>query len=146
MRPTTKNKAIRLLTSTLMSSNLTTRELIEISRALKNQDEFTRQLGYHLYKLITVTMDNDNDNESEGDEEKLDYVIRLLKSKNISKSKIVMLIDNILPGFEDYVSNQQLTVRSMLRMLQENTNEAGLDHLLDIIRNDEYLEHILEKN
>lgn len=144
MRKSTKMKAARILTSSLLSSDLTPKELMEICDSLMGKDEFVYDLAYSLQKLVGNTMYSNSDEYEDSAE--IEYAISLMKSKRITKERYLEILSDMIPGLSDYLKEQRLTMKSMLELTLEHTDPGFFSELLRRLNNDEYLDHILDRN
>lgn len=154
MRKNTKIKASRLLTSTLMSSDLTPKELMEVCESFMGSDEFVHELGYHLKNLVESTMyskrydhhqlHNEYDVEVEVEDD-VDYILSLIKSRRITKDRYIDVLRNLDSGLADYFKSQRLTFKAMILLTIEHMATELVQELIKILNNDEYLDHILNK-
>lgn len=140
MRKTTKAKVARMLTSSLMSSDLTTKELMEVCESLMGRDDFVHEFGYNLQNLIGSTMYL----ESKEDED-IEYVYVMLRRRRITKNNLQIIIDDMFPGLGDYLRSQRLSLKLMIEVVRDNSGDDGWSEFVDRIRNDDYLEHIMGK-
>ncbi len=144
MRKSTKVKAARILTSSLLSSDLTPKELMAVCESLMGKDEFFHELAYNLQKLVGNTMYPSRGEDEENTD--IDYAIALMRSKRITKDKYLDILSDMSPGLSDYLRERRSTMRTMLELTMEHTDSVFFSELLHRLNNDDYLDHILSRD
>lgn len=142
MRKTTQAKIARLLTSSLMSSDLTSKEVMDFCEALMRDDPFVKEFAYNLQNLVGNTMYSPS--ISQGDDE-LDYVYSLIKRRKLTKDALFTILDDQFNGLGSYLKSQRLTLRTAIEVARENVDSDSWRNFVDMLRNDDYLDHILNR-
>ncbi|MEK2058430.1 hypothetical protein WOB67_22665 [Vibrio parahaemolyticus] len=142
MRKTTQAKIARLLTSSLMSSDLTSKEVMDFCEALMRDDPFMKEFAYSLQNLVGNTMYSPS--ISQGDDE-LDYVYSLIKRRKLTKDALFTILDDQFNGLGSYLKSQRLTLRTAIEVARDNVDSDSWRNFVDILRNDDYLDHILDR-
>ncbi|PSV22056.1 hypothetical protein C0W44_07630 [Photobacterium leiognathi subsp. mandapamensis] len=142
MRKNTQAKIARLLTSSLMSSDLTSKEVMDFCEALMHDDPFMRDFAFNLQNLVGNTMYSPS-NSQEDDE--LNYVYTLIKRRKLTKVGLFTILDDQFNGLGSYLKSQRLTLRSAIEVAHDNVDSASWRNFVDMLRNDDYLDHILNR-
>lgn len=141
MRQTSKAKVARLLVSSLMSSDLTNKEIMDLCQALIDGDLFIKELGYDLQRLVGNTMLTQSKNDDDAE-----YILMLLKNNNISRDYFIMIVDELFMGLGEYLKSKKLSLRSIVEIVKEHVSNSDWSRLVDRLHNDEYLNHIMERD
>lgn len=142
MRKTTQAKIARLLTSSLMSSDLTSKEVMDFCEALMRDDPFMKEFAYKLQNLVGNTMYSPS--ISQGDDE-LDYVYSLIKRRKLTKDALFTILDDQFNGLGSYLKSQRLTLRTAIEVARDNVDSDSWRNFVDMLINDDYLDHILDR-
>ncbi|MEZ9481915.1 hypothetical protein AB4163_19220 [Vibrio splendidus] len=142
MRKTTQAKIARLLTSSLMSSDLTSKEVMDFCEALLHDDPFMKDFAFNLQNLVGNTMYSPT--VSQGDEE-VDYVYSLIKRRKLTKSALLTVLDDQFNGLGGYLKSQRLSLRSIIEVARDNVDSSSWRNFVDTLKNDDYLDHILDR-
>ncbi|ASG01437.1 TPA: hypothetical protein NKQ51_004452 [Vibrio parahaemolyticus] len=144
MRKTTQAKIARLLTSSLMSSDLTSKEVMDFCEALMHDDPFMKEFAYNLQNLVGNTMYSPSISQGDEDDE-LDYVYTLIKRRKLTKAALFTILDDQFNGLGSYLKSQRLTLRTAIEVARDNVDSDSWRNFVDILRNDDYLDHILDR-
>ncbi|EKA7352433.1 hypothetical protein BBL81_13955 [Vibrio parahaemolyticus] len=144
MRKTTQAKIARLLTSSLMSSDLTSKEVMDFCEALMHDDPFMKEFAYNLQNLVGNTMYSPSISQGDEDDE-LDYVYTLIKRRKLTKVALFTILDDQFNGLGSYLKSQRLTLRTAIEVARDNVDSDSWRNFVAMLRNDDYLDHILDR-
>jgi hypothetical protein len=159
MNAKTRERAMRVLLSSLLESNLTVREMNELSDAFMDDREFPQTFG-QLIKDIVISMGNKTRSlkpkpaigePSENDETPVKTALLLIKKKRLLKNGVLERLGTFSPDIQAFIDKQPQK-RSLTEILNKCYNEMPqqFNEFLDGLRGkkipyDDYLEGILQK-
>ena len=157
MNAKTRERAMRVLLSSLLESNLSVREMTEISDAFMDDREFPQTFG-QLIKDIVISMENKTRSlkpkpaiPSENDETPVKTALFLIKKKRLLKNGVLERLGTLSPDIQAFIDKQPQK-RSLTDILNNCYNEMPqqFNEFLDWLRvkevpYDDYLEGILQK-
>jgi len=156
MKTKTRERAIRILLSSIIGSDLTAREMQELSEAFLRGSEFSQDLGIIIKNLALdlkvgfhITKQDASDN-LEIQEFTLEEAMEVIRRKRISKNKIVSLIRIISPKAGSYYDSkrEKMTVKQIIQKFYDaHGREQFYDFMSLVLRGDrtqdEYLKGIM---
>ena len=150
MRMSTKIKVTRLLVSSILSSNLSPKEIRDLCDSLMGKDDYPHELGYHLRALVETTMlpDKIDGRFSEQDSEELiDIIYSIVKKKKIKRGHLIRMLCYSDSAIGDFFDEKKFSILKMIEIFVENSKPSCVDTLMEILESpdDEYFEHILDK-
>lgn len=159
MNTKTRERTMRILLSSLLESNLTVREMNEISDAFLDDSDFPQTFG-QLIKDIVICMETNTRSlkpraaiieGSETDETPVKTALSLIKEKHILKAVVLKKLRTLSPDTQAFIDKlpQKLSLTEILHRCY-NERPQQFNEFLSQLRNkeiphDDYLEGILQK-
>jgi predicted Zn-dependent protease with MMP-like domain len=159
MNAKTRERAMRVLLSSLLESNLSVGEMNEISEAFMDDEEFPQTFG-QLIKEIVISMDNKSSSfkvkgkipkDSKNDETPVKTALLLIKKKRLLKNGVLEKLGRLSPDIQAFIDKAPQK-SSMKEILNRCYNEMPqqFNEFLEWLKGrempyDDYLEGILQK-
>lgn len=159
MNTKTRERTMRILLSSLLESNLTVREMNEISNAFLDDSDFPQTFG-QLIKDIVISMETNTRSlkpksaraeRSEIDETPVKTALSLIKEKHILKAVVLKKLRTLSPDTQAFVDQlpQKLSMTEILHRCYHERPQQFHKFLSQLrskeIPHDDYLEGILQK-
>jgi predicted Zn-dependent protease with MMP-like domain len=160
MNAKTRERAMRVLLSSLLESNLSVGEMNEISEAFIDDEEFPQTFG-QLIKEIVISMDNKPSSlkakgaipkdSKKNDETPVKTALLLIKKKRLLKNGVLERLGRLSPDIQDFIDKapQKSSLREILNRCY-NEMPQQFNEFLEWLKGrempyDDYLEGILQK-
>jgi hypothetical protein len=150
-----KNKAFRLITSSLLSSDLTSRDLHHIADALSHDSRFQGELSFRLHEAASMFEDRFQGSGSSTEEhlsDETDLVstgLRIVKQRRLAKREILKRLRSISPGAADFFERNNAPVREILTRFATREPESKMREFIAALAGpgeaDEYLKGIVKQ-
>lgn len=157
MKSKTREQAIRLFLSSLVNSDLSVREIRDISEALLCDRDFSENLGRAL-KNLAVSLEGFMDlRELKPSDEyfifpqnSIDEALSLIRKKRIPKKNIIAMIRALSPEWVHFPSDyRSLNVRELLDAFFHSASDRTANDFLNWLHEgslpDDYLKGIMRK-
>jgi hypothetical protein len=156
MKSISRQKALRIILSSLLSSELSLDDLTDIGHSISRHDDFALTLGSLLQDLthkIDTRLQIKTDIVFSDKEDKLGYLIEkatmIINRKRLSKKFVNDLVVSLYPNYKPILKSQTTLKDSLTSLLKEVGRESFIEflELLDNreINNDEYFSGIMRK-
>lgn len=157
MKSKTREHAIRLFLSSLVNSDLSVREIRDISEALLRDRDFSENLGSVLKSTAMILEGSPNLREFKptaecfgSSQNSIDEALSLIKRKRISKKNIIAMIRAFSPEWVHFPSEDRiLKVRELLDVFFDSASDRSVNDFLKWLREgsppDDYLKGIMRK-
>lgn len=153
--PSKQMRALRVISSSLLSSHFTSSEIREIAEALMSDPGFRAELGMFLHDVaskVELTVRQRRDTLSRAKvTKKGDLVsvgLRLIKQKRLSKIEILDKLRRISPQAAEFFERRGDTVREILSTFSEHEPISKMQAFIDVLagaaEGDEYLKGIVK--
>lgn len=157
MEDKVEERLIRLILSSILSSDFTRRELRSISKSLNRDDsEFSSRLARTISDTLKSLDDNLSPQKNIPDAQptknsrNIEQTLSIIKRKRLSKHKILLLINRISPSMTNYLSEGS----SMREILNDYFSQESFDKInlffsqlnSESALGDDYLEGIIDKS
>ncbi len=157
MNAKTQERAMRVLLSSLLESNLTVREMNDISNAFMDDGKFPQTFG-QLIKNIVISMETNTrllkqkpEITSLIDESPVKTALLLIKKKHLLKNRVLEVLGTLSPDIQELIDKLPKKL-SLTEILNRCYNEMPqqFNEFIDWLRGkqipyDDYLEGILQK-
>lgn len=158
MRSKTRERARRIIVSSLLRSDLTMSEIREIGKAFVNQFDFSQDLGcvikdlaksidssIRMGKVKPLIPDYERHNEP------FERAILLINKKRLPKRQVVPILNALRPDMEDYLRKAKLTMREMVTAFFETASKSQIAEFMDWLEkglsySDDYLKGIMRRS
>lgn len=158
MRSKTRERARRIIISSLLRSDLTMSEIQEIGKAFVNQFDFSQDLGC-VIKDVVMTLGTSRPlrytkkhmPDYEKHNEHLERAILLINKKRLPKREVVPILNGLRPDMEDYLRKAKLTMREMVTAFFETASRSEIAEFMDRLEkglsySDDYLKGIMQRS
>ena len=154
MKGTIRDKFLRIILSSILSSDFTLYELQNISRLLKNDSNLLFDIGNILDDVVNKLDFMGRDSNIKSSESKSDdlysYAIGVIKRKRIARNKIKNYIETISPNVPLIEKLENAPVKEIVREYFERISRKNKQDFIDLLENqgqggDQYLKHIMHK-
>jgi hypothetical protein len=158
MKTTTRERAIRTIVSSFLQSDLTAKELSEISDGFLYEPDFIQDIGNALYQLSDIFYNNrpfkKQSLNNKFEDEVIEKALETIKRKRLSKAAIVSKMKKINPDISTTIEPKikKMTVKNLL---SEFLSISGLSDFTQFVNTldgqrtgtvDKYLEGILNRS
>lgn len=161
MKNSTRDKMARSLIASLLSSDMTQRELAEIAESFITQDRFIREIGFILQEINSRLSISKNGHDPEAD-----FVIpsenslssseleSLIKNAGMSHADILHIIEDISPELAFFLSRRRYSTSTLIEKLFTSASTKDRQRVLNALveramstipTHDPYIEFINEK-
>jgi len=146
---------LRLIISSILNSDLTMRELRDISKLLAGDDGFSLRLS-NIINDILKSLNNNlsprkniKDSYLAEDNGKIEKALSLIRRKRLSKNKVLSLIEEISPSML-HLSSNNYTMHEILDTYFNLESDYNIDLFFKRLNSakllvDDYLRGIIEK-
>lgn len=151
MRMSTKARVTRVLVSSIMSSDLSPKEIRDLCDALMGKGDYTHELGYHLRALVETTMQQSESvsrsTREQDSDDIIDAIYLLVKKKKIRREHFIRMLCYSDNAIGDYFDEKKFSIRRMIEIFVDNSKSSCVNTLFEILESpdDEYFEHILDE-
>jgi hypothetical protein len=152
-----KEKAIRLILSSFLQSNLTPTEIGEISEAFFFDKNFAQDIGTTLDQISNVLSNkmkdlHNNSNTGEFERELIDKAMQIIKRKRLSKKKMIAIIKEINLSLAKKLETRINNLK-VIELLSEFYNQADINQFTEFLNKleggsssfDKYLNGIIDR-
>lgn len=153
-----QEQTIRVLFSSLISSNFSKRDLYEISQSFYKDDGLIENLGRLLENFVSnIEYSSFNSNNSSSNdhyeltEDFVEEALTIVRNKRLSKNKFISLVNHFNDTYLIFDNNSSPTIREMLMEIFNKMSREEIYNFLDILggkslkSSDEYLDGIMSK-
>lgn len=158
MKTNTKQRALRILLSSILGSDLKMRELQELAEAFLTGSDFSQELGI-MIKNLALDLKIGSDIKKQGppynfrnQEYSLEDAINLIKKKRIPKKHILSAISEVSPKAGSHYASKKdnMTIRQIIeKFYHVHGRELFYDFMALLLRGDksqdEYLKGIMQE-
>lgn len=158
MRSKTRERAKRIIVSSLLRSDLTMSEIREIGKAFVNQFDFSQDLG-SVIKDVVMTLGTSTSlrytkhhkPDYERNNEPFERAILLINKKRLPKRQVVPILNALSPDMEDYLRKAKLTMREMVTAFFKTASKSQIAEFMDWLEkglsySDDYLKGIMRRS
>jgi hypothetical protein len=152
-----RNKVFRIITSSLLSSELTSLDLHHVADALGKDIDFQREVAFKLHEATSLFdprsrphFRHSTDEEDFADDADLVSTgLRLVKHRRLSKSEILKRLGSVSPEAAKFFERGNATVREILSGFAQREPEKKMRAFVAALAGpgapDEYLKGILRQ-
>lgn len=148
----TRNKVVRMLLASLLQSNLSESELLEVSESLAHDPEMMFQLGRFLRLYTEETRNREPEPEispSTFSNPEFQALLLVIKRRRMAKRQLLSLIESISPHARPSERLADLPTGELLAWFYERATDAEKDRLSAYFHElkgpDPYLEGIMKR-
>lgn len=154
MKGTIRDRFLRVLLSSIFSSDFTSYDLRNISRLLKNDSSLLFDIGNILDDIVNrldfMGHDSNIRNNEKTSDDLYSYAIGVIKRKRIAKNKIKNYIETLSPNVPLIEKIENAPVKEIIREYFERISRKNKLGFIALLENqgqggDQYLEHILNR-
>ena len=159
MRSKTRERARRIIVSSLLRSDLTMSEIREIGKAFVNQFDFSQDLGCVIKDVVMalgtstpLRYTKHHMPDYERHNEPFERAILLINKKRLPKRQVVPILNALRPDMEDYLrKGKLLTMREMVTAFFKTASRSQIAGFMDWLEkglgySDDYLKGIMRKS
>ena len=153
---TTRERAIRTIVSSFLQSDLTAKEINEISDGFLYEADFIQDIGKALYQLSDIIYSRSLKKQTEKNEFKDGFVekaLEIIKKKRLSKTEIISTMKKINPDISNTIEPRvkKMTVKKLLSEFLSISGLSDFTQFVNILEGqsgsvDKYLEGILNRS
>ncbi len=158
MRSKTRERARRIIVSSLLRSDLTMSEIREIGKAFLNEHDFSQDLG-RVIKDVVMTLGTSTPlrytkhhmPDYERHNESFERAIFLINKKRLPKRQVVPILNALRPDMENYLRKSNLTMKKMVTDFFETASKSQIAEFMDWLEkglsySDDYLKGIMGRS
>jgi hypothetical protein len=155
MKSRTRERAIRVLMSSLLRSNLTMGEMREISEALISGDSLAREVGLLLANIAEgveetpyLSRSKRSPDDRQSIQDLISEAVAIVRKRRLSKKDVLSLIGAVDPKAKTNLQKRGGTISDMLNEFFRRAPQYTLLQFLELLRgpnpSDAYLRGILK--
>jgi hypothetical protein len=155
MKATIQNRAARCITSALLGSALSDKELDEIADEFLHGGDLLRQIGQTITEFVAFNKSSSSGSKTERPEDSskstgnslIDEALAIIKKRRLSKANILHKIGSMDPGLANHFTDRtEISVEGILNELPLSSVSALLELLrARTTKEDEYLSGIMRE-
>ena len=158
MRSKTRERARRIIVSSLLRSDLTMSEIREIGKAFVNQFDFSQDLGC-VIKDVVMTLGTSSPfghtkhymPDYKSHNEPFERAIFLINKKRLPKRQVVPILNALRPDMVDHFRKPKLTMREMVTAFFKIASKSQIADFMDCLEkglsySDDYLKGIMQRS
>ncbi|EMW8523008.1 hypothetical protein HYN76_22940 [Vibrio parahaemolyticus] len=145
-----RSKQIRLtreLSSSLLSSSLTEKELIDLCHDILDNGAALNNTALSILNMLEQdSLDNNklSHYSSEVQNEAME-AYRWLKKKGVNKDKLFIAMSMFHPRLGDFIDNMRPTIREALEYFIDTFSRSDFNHFMKSFNDDEFIRMIEDK-
>lgn len=158
MRSKTRERARRIILSSLLRSNLTQTEIKEIGKAFMNETDFSQDLG-RVIKDVVMTLGTSTPlrytkhhmPDYKRHNELFERALLLINKKRLPKRQVVPILNALRPDMEDHLRKAKPTMREMVTAFFKTASKSQIAEFMDWLEkglsySDDYLKGIMRRS
>ena len=140
MKSNTRERAIRIILSAIMGSDLKPDEIRSLAKDFLNKNNYCRDIG-----LMMMDIDKRMDRTPQ----KLDFKIpvspqrdksnfvskslSIINARRLAKKNVLAMMRMLIPQIVEKVGDANLSVRELLEMFEENASDVKIDKIIRLL-------------
>ena len=137
MKSNTRERAIRIILSAIMGSDLKPDEIRSLAKEFLNKNNYCRDIGLmmmDIFKRMDRTPQKlDFEIPVSPQRDKSNFVSKsfsIINARRLAKKNVLAMMRMLIPQIVEMVGDANLSVRELLEMFEENASDAKIDKII----------------
>jgi len=147
MRRSTKPRLTRELAGSLLKSNLSEKELVDLCHDILNNGSIIHDVAMNILNLVNVNVNLDRHSSNERNyskrvqSEAVD-VYNILKRKGVTKDKLFIALSLFSSDMDNFIGERRPTIREVMEYFIDSSSKNEVHHFINSFNDDEFIQMI----